>query len=251
MRRHAALVASGDVIASETRGYDVTTGETFRLRGKESARDYRFMPEPDVPPVSLSFSYVSAVRAALPELPDAALSRLVRSRGLSRADALVLQDLAGGVAYFDEVADAAAPIATPATCLPWVTSELLGRLNERGETLEGTDVRPARLAGVVRAVAGGKVSGRAGKEIVRAMVEGDQRDAEAIAREKGILQVSDEKVLEEWAERLVKENGEKVEQIRGGRDRVFAWFVGQIMAKSKGSANPAIVTSILRKKMGL
>ena len=244
-RRQVDVLEEGGGIAQETRLFDADRGVTRSMRGKEEAHDYRYFPDPDLPPLELSEEYVEAIRAGLPELPDRKKARFVEELGLGEYDAGVLVAEREVADYFERVAAGREAKAA----VNWVTGALFGKLNESGLKIAEAPVSPEDLGGLIDLVADGALSGRLAREVFDAMFESGRPPGEIVA-ERGLEQVSDAGEIEALADAVVAENADRVEEYRAGKDRLFGFFVGQVMKASRGRANPKVVNDVLRRKLG-
>ncbi|KAJ1649930.1 hypothetical protein IWQ61_009128 [Dispira simplex] len=231
-------------IVPETRGFDPTTSTTFRLRSKEQAPDYRYMPETDIPPLQLSPDFVQAVRARMTELPDARRRRLCKTYGLKLIECHQLMVEPGAVEYFEAVIQLTVSPAT--NVLSWITSELYGQLKVIDLHFAQNPVRATQLASLINIIQQGLVSGKIGKAILGRMLRGDPRLALAIAEAEGWRQIDDQAFLEELCRAILDANPQQIAQYHQGKQRVFGWLVGQVIKESKGKANPKSVKSILQ-----
>jgi len=243
--RQIAVLESGGRLVQETRLWDQTAGRTVVMRTKEEAHDYRYFPEPDLPPLVLDAAWVERVRASLPELPDAQQARLVAQYGLSAYEAdLLVRAFRGGVAYFEETVAAGAP---PAAAAHWIVGEVRRVLNERG-TDEVAAVRselpPARLAGLIRLVDAGAISGPSAKQVFDRMRE-TGRAADELVAALGLGRIDDEAVLGAIVARVLEEHPQAVTEYRAGKSRAFGFLVGQVMKATGGRANPAVVNRLV------
>jgi aspartyl-tRNA(Asn)/glutamyl-tRNA(Gln) amidotransferase subunit B len=244
-RRQIELLEEGGAVVQETRLYDPDKGVTRPMRSKEEAHDYRYFPDPDLLPLVLDPTWVEEIRAGLPELPDAKKARFMADLGLSAYDAGVLVAERETAAFFEEVAEGRdAKLAAN-----WVTGELFGALNRSGLDLADAPVGAAKLGGLIDLVADGTISGRIAKEVFEAMWE-TGRCAGDIIEERGLKQISDEGAIAAIVDRLIADNPEQAEQVRGGNDKVIGWFVGQVMKATQGKANPGLVNRLLRERLG-
>ncbi len=242
VRRQTAALEAGERIARETRHWDERRGITFSSRSKEEADDYRYFPEPDLGALRIERAWAAAVSATLPELPEVRHGRYVAA-GLTAYDAGVLVEDPPLGDYFDRVSGVAAR-----TACSWVTVELLGRLNARGESIGDTRVSPEWLADLVRLVEAGTISAKQGKDVLDVMVaEGGA--PEAIVRARGLTQISDEGALSGTVREVLAANAAVVSDFRAGKDKAFGFLVGQVMKATRGQANPALVNSLLRKEL--
>jgi aspartyl-tRNA(Asn)/glutamyl-tRNA(Gln) amidotransferase subunit B len=245
--RQRDLLESGGRVARETRHWDDRRGITFSSRSKEEAHDYRYFPEPDLVPLRVDRAWVEAVRASLPELPPARRARYA-GLGLSEYDAGVLVDDPDLAAYFDRLLQAG---AEPRTAASWLTTELLGRLNARGEPLSAASGRvpPEALAKLLGLIAAGTISGKIAKEVLDEQVE-KGGDPEAIVRSRGLVQISDAGELARVVAGVVAANPASVADYRAGKEKALGFLVGQVMKATRGKANPAVVNDLLRRELG-
>ena len=243
-RRQIDILEGEGEIEQETRLFDADRGVTRSMRRKEEAHDYRYFPDPDLLPLELSDAYIEAIRAGLPELPDQKKVRFVEQLGLSEYDAGVLVAEKEVADYFERVADG----REAKTASNWVTGELFGKLNESGREIADSPVSPDDLGDLIDLVADGTLSGRLAKEVFDAMFESGRPPGE-IVEERGLEQVSDRGEIEALVDTVVGENADKVEEYRAGKEKLFGFFVGQVMKASRGRANPKVVNDILRQKL--
>ncbi len=243
--RQVEIIEDGGTIDQETRLYDSGKGETRSMRSKEEAHDYRYFPDPDLLPITLTPEFVEQQRAALPELPDEKKNRFIADYGLSAYDAGVLvaeRDIAD---FFEAVAKGRdAKLAAN-----WVISELFGRLNKAGREIVDSPVSADSLGGLIDLIADNTISGSIAKKVFDDMFE-TGKEAAIIVEEQGLKQVTDTGAIEGIIDRVLADNPDKVEQYRGGKDKLFGFFVGQTMRASQGKANPQMVNELLRKKLG-
>jgi len=242
--RQIDVIEEGGTITQETRLYDSDKGETRSMRSKEDAHDYRYFPDPDLLPLDLDQAYVDALKAELPELPDAKKLRFVEELGLSPYDAGVLVAERDTAAYFETVAAGRdAKLAAN-----WVTSELLGQLNRAGIALADSPVKAEAMGGLLDLIADKTISNNIAKDVLNDMFE-TGKDAATIVDEKGLKQVSDTGALEAVVDQIMADNPDSVAEYRGGNQKLIGWFMGQIMKASQGKANPQMVNELLRKKL--
>jgi aspartyl-tRNA(Asn)/glutamyl-tRNA(Gln) amidotransferase subunit B len=244
-RQRAALDAGGS-ITQETRHFDEGTGRTSTLRSKEEAFDYRYFPEPDLPPLEPSAEWVEKIRASLPELPAARRARYMRELGLSKEQAATLVANDRLAELFDRTLEIGG--ASGSTAANWVTQNVVGVANEYGLDLDVLEVDAAQIAAIIGLVEDGTISGTAGKQVLDDVVT-TGKPAEQIVDERGLRQVSDTSQLEAWADEAIEENPGPVGQFRNGKDGAINALVGQVMKKSRGSANPQVVQQILRQRL--
>jgi aspartyl-tRNA(Asn)/glutamyl-tRNA(Gln) amidotransferase subunit B len=247
-RRQVELVESGGRVAQETRLFDSGKGETRPMRSKEFAHDYRYFPDPDLLPLTLDPDWVERIRKTLPELPDDKKERFMRDFGLSPYDAGVLVAEQEIAAYYEAVATAAGK-RDPKLAANWVIGDLFAALNRSGKSISNSPVTAPALGGLVDLIADGTISGRIAKEVFEIMFETGKGAAEIVA-EKGLRQVSDQGAIAAAIDQVLAENAEKVAEYRGGKDKLFGFFVGQVMKATGGKANPGLVNEVLKKKLG-
>ena len=244
VQRQIEIIEDGGTIDQETRLFDTNTGTTRAMRGKEDAHDYRYFPDPDLLPLEFTQGFVDELKVDLPELPDQIRERMVGEYGLSAYDAAVLTEERETAAFYEQAATG----QDKKLVANWMSVELFGALNKAGKSLEDSPVSPAQLGGLVALISDGTISGRIAKDVFADMFE-TSRDAEVIIEEKGLKQVSDTGVIEALIDQVLAENQDKVEEYRGGKDKLFGFFVGQTMKLSKGQANPAMVNELLKAKL--
>ena len=242
--RQIELIEDGGTVDQETRLFDTNTGTTRTMRSKEDAHDYRYFPDPDLLPLVVTQKEVDDLTAALPELPDDVRDRLINDYGLSPYDASVITE-ERGTAEFYEGASATQDRKLTAN---WMTVELFGALNKSGQSLSDCNISPAMLGGLVGLISDGTISGRIAKDVFAEMFE-TGKDAASIVDERGLKQVSDSGSIEALVDKVIAANMDKVEEYRGGKDKLFGFFVGQVMKQSGGKANPGMVNQILKCKL--
>ena len=243
--RQAELLESGGRVVQETRGWDEKTSSTFSLRSKETAQDYRYFPEPDLPPVRLEEVFVASLRASLPETPRAKRERFVAELGLTPYAAQVLTQHPRIAAFFEEVATLHRDAVIAGN---FIQSEVL-----RDVTTTGIDatfpVTPAQVVEVLKLVSDGKISGKQAKELY-AKTKGTSASPAALVSELGMSQVTNRAAIEEACAKVVAANAKQAEQYRSGKTGIFGFFVGQVMKATQGSANPQLVNETLKRLLG-
>jgi len=247
IRRQKAMLESGEQLVQETRLWDAGRNVTLSMRGKEEAHDYRYFPDPDLVPVVVGQDWIEEIRASLPELPEAKRERFIRDYELPVYDSKVLTSSKSLANYFEA---AAKKFPRPKALSNWIMSELLRSLNRNDLEIENCPVSAENLAGLLELLDSGIISGKMAKSIFERMFESG-KSARQIVDEEGLAQVSDESEIEAEIEQVLSENPKEVELYRAGKDKLFGFFVGQVMRKTKGKANPQIVNEILRKKLGM
>jgi aspartyl-tRNA(Asn)/glutamyl-tRNA(Gln) amidotransferase subunit B len=243
--RQIAAQREGRSLVQETRHWNEDEGRTDTLRYKEEAFDYRYFPEPDLPPLELDRAWIESIRASLPELPAARRMRYEREADLNPEQARILADAAVWGGFFDETVALGADAKAAAN---WMTQDLAGVLNEARTELEDAKIAPQHIADIVRLVADGTISGTGAKQVLTEALE-TGAPAERIVEEKGLRQVSDTSALAAIAEEVIAENPGPVEQFRGGKGGVLGFLVGQVMKKTGGSANPKVAGDMLRERL--
>ena len=245
VQRQIEVIEDGGEITQETRLFDTNTGMTRAMRGKEDAHDYRYFPDPDLLPLEFSQSLVDELKSQLPELPDQIRARMIGEYGLSSYDAAVLTEERETAAFYEEAAQGQDKKLTS----NWMSVELFGALNKAGKSLSDSPISPAQLGELVGLISDGTISGRIAKDVFADMFE-TGKQASVIIEEKGLKQVSDTGAIEALIDQVLADNQDKVDEYRGGKDKLFGFFVGQTMKLSKGQANPAMVNELLKSKLG-
>lgn len=246
VERQIDLVEDGEKVVQETRLFDVAKGVTRSMRGKEEAHDYRYFPDPDLLPLIIEEDWMEKWRAELPELPEARCRRFQEELALPGYDALVLTAEKEVADYFET---ALATYNEPKKISNWVMGEVMRELNDRGVMLDGCKLRPEDLARLVKLVDDGLISGTIAKNVFKELFE-TGGDPEAYVKDKGLVQISDTSAIEGLVDEVLAENPSEVERYKGGDKKLTGFFVGQVMKKSKGKANPGLVNQLLAKKLG-
>jgi aspartyl-tRNA(Asn)/glutamyl-tRNA(Gln) amidotransferase subunit B len=243
-RRQIEIIEGGGKIHQETRLFDTKQGTTRSMRSKEDAHDYRYFPDPDLLPLTVDEGFVENIRKSMPELPDAMKKRFIEKFGLSPYDASVLVSEKERAEYFETVAKGRdAKLAAN-----WVLTELLGALNRAEKDLKGSPIKAEQLGGLIALISDNTISGRIAKEVFAEMFGTGKHPAD-IVKDRGLQQVTDTGAIEKIVSEVVKENPDKVAEYKSGKDKLFGFFVGQIMKKSGGKANPGMVNDLLKKKL--
>ncbi len=245
IKRQAQILDEGGRVVQETRLFDSNKGVTFSMRSKEEAHDYRYFPEPDLVPVMISESTVADIRKTIPELPDAKRERFVRDYGLPEYDADMLTQTRAAAAYYEEAAKLS---GQPKIVSNWMMGELMRLLNADGKDIEDCLVKPSRLSGMIKLISDGVLSNKLAKTVFEEMYRSG-RDAETVVKEQGLTQVSDTGAIEKIIEEAIKANPSQAADYRAGKEKLFGFFVGQVMKASKGKANPDMVNQLLKKKL--
>ena len=243
-RRHVEVYENGGSIEQETRRFDPATGLTKALRKKEFAHDYRYFPEPDLPPLVLSDEYIRKVADELPELPDAKKTRFVEKLGLTKYDASVICENKEVADFFEKAAAGhdAKKVAN------WLMGDFFAMLKRKNINIEESPVTAENLGALVELIEKNVISGKIAKDVFEIMSETGDSPAK-IVEEKGLKQVTDAGAIEAIVDRVIAENQDKVGAYKGGKTGLMGWFVGQVIKESKGKANPQVVNSLLAEKL--
>ncbi|MEW6648044.1 MAG: Asp-tRNA(Asn)/Glu-tRNA(Gln) amidotransferase subunit GatB [Pseudomonadota bacterium] len=246
VERQIALIESGGKVVQETRLYDPDKNETRSMRAKEEANDYRYFPDPDLLPVVIEPSFIEAVRATLPELPEARRRRFVSEYGLSNYDADFLTASRPLADYYEAVVKSVGGEAK--LCANWVMGDLSANLNRDGKEIADSPVSTEQLAGMIRRILDNTISGKIAKEVFEAMWNGEG-DADAVIDKKGLRQITDSGAIEKIIDDILAANPDNVAAYRSGKDKLFGFFVGQAMKATQGKANPQQLNDLLKKKL--
>jgi aspartyl-tRNA(Asn)/glutamyl-tRNA(Gln) amidotransferase subunit B len=247
IERQIELLESGGKVVQETRLYDSDKNETRSMRSKEEAMDYRYFPDPDLPPLVIDDAFVRDVQTSLPELPDAKRARFIKEYSLSAYDAGVLTASREMAEYYERVvqlSDADRKIAAN-----WIAVELSGFLNRDNKDIPESPVTAPMMAGLLKRLADNTISGKIAKDVLEAMWAGEG-DADAVIEKKGLKQITDTGAIEKAIDEVMAKNPKQLEQYRSGQEKLFGYFVGQVMKATAGKANPAQVNDLLKKKLG-
>ncbi|MFN3791923.1 Asp-tRNA(Asn)/Glu-tRNA(Gln) amidotransferase subunit GatB [Massilia sp.] len=251
VRRQIELIEDGGKVIQATRLWDPDKKETRSMRTKEDAQDYRYFPDPDLPPLVIGQDWIERVKADMPELPGALRARFTGEYGLPEYDSLVLTSSKSMATYYEAVVLAAGKENAKAAA-NWMMGDVSSTLNREGVELDDSPVSAAQLALLLKRIADGTISNKAGKEVFAAMWEAKSQDenlADAVIEQKGLKQISDTGALEAIVDEVLAANAKSVEQYRAGKEAAINALIGQTMKASKGKANPAQVTELLKKKL--
>jgi aspartyl-tRNA(Asn)/glutamyl-tRNA(Gln) amidotransferase subunit B len=243
-RRQVDVWEAGEDVVQETRLFDTSRGVTRSMRSKEDAHDYRYFPDPDLPPLVLEQGWVEQLKAGLPELPDARRARYVGDYGLTPYDAHVLTLEKETAAFYETVAAG----RDPKVAANWVTGDFFAGLNRTGHSIGDSPVSAENLGGLLDLIKDGTLSGKLAKDVLEAMFETGKPPA-AIVEERGLKQVTDTGAIEAMIDEVMAKNADKVAEYRSGKDKLFGFFVGQTMKAMQGKGNPALVNDILKRKL--
>jgi len=242
--RQVDLIEEGQEIDQETRSFDAKKNKTRSMRSKEDAHDYRYFPDPDLLPLEVSDEFVEQLKSEIPELPDEKKKRFLEKFNLSPYEANILVSEIETSKYFEEVIkDADVKLATN-----WITGELFSLLNTKNLEISKSPISAKNLSKLINLIKDGTISGKIAKTVFDLMADGDQ-NPQKIIEEKDLKQQSDPKELEKLIEKVITDNPKKVKEYKSGKEKLFGFFVGQIMKSSGGKANPQLVNDILKKKL--
>jgi len=255
VRRQIELIEDGGTVVQETRLYDPDRKETRSMRSKEDSQDYRYFPDPDLPPLRISREWVEQVRSTMPELPTAMRERFIAQYGLSDYDAMIVTQSKAMAAYF-EAALATSPAGDKATqakqIANWLMGDVSSTLNRENMDIASIPVNAAQLALLLQRIADGTISNKIAKEVFAAMWQAPSDDvdlADQVIEAKGLKQISDVGALEKIIDEVMAANQQSVDEYRAGKEKAFNALVGQAMKATKGKGNPAQVNELLKKKL--
>ena len=244
-RRQRDILLEGDTVVQETLLWNPDTGKTESMRGKEDAHDYRYFPCPDLVPVDISHEWIEVIRETLPELPDARKERFVKEYELPDYDAVILTDSRELADYFEAVLSS---YSNPKKVSNWIMTELLREL--KGEDIGQCRVLPGHLGALLLMIEDGVISGKIAKTVFTDMLESG-KNPEIVVKEKNLVQVSDETELLSLVREILSENPDQVKEFRGGKTKLMGYFVGQLMQKTKGKANPKLANKLFQRELPL
>ena len=245
IERQIAVLESGGTVEHETRLWDTAAGRTFSMRSKEEAHDYRYFPEPDLPPLRVDASVVDDLKRTLPELPDARRRRFVTQYALPDYDAALLTQSQQLSAYFEATAAAA---NNPKAASNWIMGEVTRKMNEEGTGIEKVPLTPEALAGLIRLVDSGTISGPTAKQVFEKMYSSG-RSAREIVDADGLAQIDDEGAVQAAVGKVLAAHGDAVKQYRAGKKQTYGFLVGQVIKSMGGKANPALVNALMRREL--
>ena len=245
IKRIAKLLDQGVVLKQETRGWDDEKGESYLMRTKEDAHDYRYFPEPDIMPFTFTDEDIENFKTQLPELPDAKRERYQSEYSLTDFDVRVITGDLANVEYFEKGVEFT---KTPKIFANWIITELLRELGERELSIKDCPVSAERLAKMVELINNKTISSKIGKTVLAEMFETD-KDPKQIVEDKGLVQVTDNSAIEAFVDQAIADNQPQVQQYKDGNEKVIQFFVGQVMKLSRGKANPPMVLEMLKKKL--
>jgi aspartyl-tRNA(Asn)/glutamyl-tRNA(Gln) amidotransferase subunit B len=243
--RQIRCLKAGERIVQETRLWDEGKGCTFPMRSKEEAHDYRYFPEPDLPPLNLDSAWLSEMTCSLPELPEAKLKRFMSLYGLTNDDALLLSSTIPLSDYFEECARVS---GNPRAAANWIMGDLAYALKNSANEIENCPVPAGRLAALIKTIDSGEISGKIAKTVFEELYRTGEEPAAVIQR-LGLVQVSDEASLGAFIDKILAANPKQLSEYRSGKEKLFGYFVGQAMKETKGQANPQVLNDLLQKKL--
>ena len=246
VERQIDIIESGGRVVQETRLYDADRNETRSMRSKEEANDYRYFPDPDLLPLELDEAFINEIREGLPELPDEKRQRFEADYALSRQDAATLTASRELADYYEAVVDAAQ--TDPKIAANWVLGELAAALNRDALEISASPVTAELLAGLLKRIADQTISGKIAKQVFEAIWQGEG-DADAVIEARGLKQITDSGAIEKMVDEVVASNPKQAEQYRSGKEKLFGFFVGQVMKQTRGKANPQQVNALLKKRL--
>jgi aspartyl-tRNA(Asn)/glutamyl-tRNA(Gln) amidotransferase subunit B len=245
IKRQIAMLEDGGKVIQETRLWDVDQGVTISMRGKEEAHDYRYFPDPDLVPLRIEEKWVEEIRKSLPELPDEKKERFVRQYQIPEYDAEILTSTKPLSGYYEETVKL---FSEPKIVSNWMMGDLLRELKRDEKEIDQCPVTPQHLAKMLSMIQEGTISGKIAKDVFEEMYRTGERP-EKIVRDKGWVQILDQGEIEQAIEKAMEANPKQVDDYRKGKEKIFGFFVGEVMKQTKGKANPKLVNELLKKKL--
>jgi aspartyl-tRNA(Asn)/glutamyl-tRNA(Gln) amidotransferase subunit B len=245
IQRQTAVLEAGETVEHETRLWDPAAGRTLSMRSKEEAHDYRYFPEPDLPPLEIESAWIEETRRTLPELPDARRLRFIAQYALPEYDAALLTQSSAVAAYFEATA---AVSGSPKAASNWIMGELTRKMNETGGRIEDVPLTPEALAGLIRLVDSGTISGPTAKDVFEKMYASG-RTAASIVDAEGLARIDDEGAVDAAVRKVLSAHADAVSQYRAGKKQTFGFLVGQVIKTMSGKANPALVNALVRREL--
>lgn len=243
-QRHEKVIMAGGTIAQETRCFDEATGETISMRTKEGSDDYRYFPEPDIPPLEVSDEWIQEIEDAMPEMPGERRARYTNDLGLSEYDAMVLTQTKEMSDFFEATI---ALGADPKKAANYLMNDVNSYLNDKQVDLQDTKLTPANLAGMIKLIDDGTISSKMAKKVFKGILDG--QEPAAYAEKNGLVQLSDPAKLQPIVDEVLANNQQSIEDYKNGKDRAVGFLVGQIMKQTRGKANPGVVNKLLMKAL--
>jgi aspartyl-tRNA(Asn)/glutamyl-tRNA(Gln) amidotransferase subunit B len=245
IKRQIAVLDEGEKVVQETRLWDTNQGITISMRGKEEAHDYRYFPDPDLVPLRIDETWVEEIRRSLPELPDEKKERLIRDYGIPEYDAEILTSTKAMASYYEECVRR---FPEPKAVSNWMMGDLLRELKRDEKEIDQSLLTPSHLAEMLSMIKEGTISGKIAKDVFEEMYRTGERP-EKIVKKKGWVQILDEAEITKVIEGVMKANPKLVEDYQKGKEKIFGFFVGEVMKETKGKANPKLVNELLKKKL--
>jgi aspartyl-tRNA(Asn)/glutamyl-tRNA(Gln) amidotransferase subunit B len=245
IRRQTAIVEDGGKIVQETRLWDSAAGVTQSMRSKEEAHDYRYFPEPDLPPIVVDNAWIERIKAGLPELPDQKRLRFIKTYGLPEYDSELLTTERGVADWFEEAVKAGGQSKAVSN---WIMGDLMRIMNEENKTIDEMPINPAQLAGMLKLIDDGTISGKIAKTVFEEICS-TGKNADEIVKEKGLVQISDTGEIEKAVDDILAKHPDEIGRFRAGDEKLLGFFVGQVMKATKGKANPKVLNDLLMKKL--
>ena len=245
--RQTRILDQGESVKQETRLYDSDKGETFSMRSKEEAHDYRYFPDPDLVPIEINEAWIEEIRKTIPELPEQKRERFVNDYGIPEYDAGVLTSSKFLADYFEQCAT---QFSKAKIISNWIMGDLLRELKKDNRNIEESPVSPSALVELLKLIDSATISGNIAKGVFEEMYQ-TQKPADRIVEEKGLKQITDSSAIEKIVDEVIEANPSQIEELRGGKEKVLGFLVGQIMKASKGKANPGMANKLLKEKIGV
>jgi aspartyl-tRNA(Asn)/glutamyl-tRNA(Gln) amidotransferase subunit B len=245
--RQIKIVEQGDTVKQETRLYDSDRNETFPMRSKEEAHDYRYFPDPDLVPIMIDDEWIAELQKTIPELPEQKRKRFEKDYGIPEYDTGVLTSSKSLADYFEQCAKL---FPKPKIISNWLMGDLLRELKKDSKDISDCPVSPSALVDLLKLIDAGTISGNIAKSVFEEMYQ-TQKSAASIVEEKGLKQITDSSAIEKIVDEVIQSNPSQVEEFKGGKEKVIGFLVGQVMQASKGKANPGMVNKLLKEKMSL
>ncbi len=245
IERQSAILSAGSLVVQDTMGWHEGRRQTFSQRGKEEAHDYRYFPEPDLPPLEIDAAWISAISRQLPELPDAKRARYTANYGLSQYDADVLTEERPVAEWFEAAIEAG---GEPKSIANWMLNVLFGQMNEHGQSIDQVIIQPGMLVDLIKLVDSAVINANTGKEVLAEMFTSG-KTAQTIVDQRGLAQISDEAQIEALVDQVLADNPEQVAAYLEGATKLRGWFMGQVMRASGGKANPGLANQILARRL--
>lgn len=246
IKRQISIVEDGGRIIQETRLWDSAAAVTQSMRSKEEAHDYRYFPEPDLPPIVVSKEWIEKIKSGLPELPDQKRLRFIKEYGLPEYDAELLIAELANANWFETAVKAG---GQPKAVSNWIMGELMRIMNEENKIIDEMPIKPEQLAGLIKLIDNGTISGKIAKTVFEEICKSG-KDADEIVKEKGLVQISDTGEIEKAIEEILAKSPGEIERFKAGDEKLIGFFVGQVMKATKGKANPKLLNDLLLKKLG-